>query len=74
MIMCEGPILSEEQKGWVERKFSEDEIKQAVFGLDEDKALRPSGFSMFSKCWDTNKSDLLKVLRSSLNLAGYGKV
>lgn len=61
MTMCEGPILSEEQKDWVERKFSEDEIKQAVFGLGEDKAPRPDGFSMFTKCWDTNKSDLLKV-------------
>ena len=48
---------------WLERPFTEEEIKEVVFEYDESKALGPDGFSMavFQTQWDTMKIDIMKV-------------
>ncbi|XP_062118257.1 uncharacterized protein LOC133831865 [Humulus lupulus] len=48
---------------FLERPFSEDEIRQAVFACDGSKAPGPDGFSMavYQKNWDVMKNDLLDV-------------
>lgn len=47
----------------IERPFSEEEIHNTVFGMDDSKAPAPNGFSMlfFQECWDMIKEDLIKV-------------
>ena len=48
---------------WIERLFTEDEVKDAVFDCDGNKAPSPDGFSMavFQSQWETVKNDILKV-------------
>lgn len=46
----------------MERPFSKDEIKIAVFESDGLKAPGKEGFTMafYQECWDNVKEDLLK--------------
>ena len=48
---------------WLERPFTEEEIKEAVFDCDGSKAPSPDGYSMavFQSPWNTVKIDILKV-------------
>ena len=48
---------------WLERPFSDDEVKSAVFECDGNKAPGPNGFSMavFQSQWDTVKNDIMKA-------------
>lgn len=45
----------------IEGSFSEEEIKEAMFGLGEDKARGPDGFPIvfFKKFWDLVQGELL---------------
>lgn len=47
----------------IEKPFSEEEVFNAVFGMDEAKAPGPDGFSMlfYQECWESIKEDLMKV-------------
>lgn len=47
----------------LEKTFSEEEVKNAIMGMDGTKALGPGGFSMlfFLECSDTIKVDLMNV-------------
>lgn len=40
------PRLREDQTEWLERSFEEDEVKKAVWLLDENKALGLDGFTL----------------------------
>ena len=48
---------------WLERPFSEEEVKEAVFECDGSKTPGPDGFSLavFQTQWDTVKTDMMKV-------------
>ena len=48
---------------WLERSFTEEEIRVVVFECEGNKAPGPYGFSMalFQSQWDTVKSDIMKV-------------
>ena len=50
---------------WIERPFTEEEVKEAVFECDGNKAPGPDGFSMvvFQSQWDTVKNKIMKVFK-----------
>ena len=56
------PIL-EESVSRLDSPFVEEEIFNAIFQLDRDKAPGPDGFTiaMFQDCWDVIKEDLVRV-------------
>lgn len=56
--------IKSEEKDWLIRKFSENEVKEAVWECDSDKSPGPDGFNFhFVKAsWDIINYDLLKVL------------
>lgn len=47
----------------LERPFTKEEIKEAIFYMTKDKYLGPNGFSLlfYQECWDILKGDLLEV-------------
>lgn len=47
----------------LEAPFSKNEIKEAVFGMDGARSLRPDRFSLlfFQTGWDTIKDDLMMI-------------
>lgn len=47
----------------LEREFSKEEVKKAIFSMAKDKSLELDGFSMlfYQVYWDIIKGDLLKV-------------
>ena len=55
--------ISNSLSTWLERPFTVDEVKKAVFACDGSKALGPDGFSMavFQREWETVKNDIMKV-------------
>ena len=54
---------------WFERPFIEEEVKDADFDCDGNKAPGPDGFSMalFQSQWDTVKPDIIKVFEEFHN-------
>ena len=57
--------LSNSLAVWLERPFTKDEVKEAVFSCDGSKAPGPDGFLMvaFKKEWETVKIDIMKVFK-----------
>ncbi|KAK1282163.1 hypothetical protein QJS10_CPB22g00311 [Acorus calamus] len=55
--------LHEEGKADLESHFSEEEIKRACFGVDDDKSPGPDGFGLrfFQHFWDIVKADILDM-------------
>ena len=55
--------ISEESASRLDSPFSEEEIFNAIFQLDRDKAPTPDGFTItvFQACWDVIKDDLVRV-------------
>ncbi|KAJ9697646.1 hypothetical protein PVL29_006989 [Vitis rotundifolia] len=55
--------ISEESASRLDSPFSEEEICNAIFQLDRDKAPGPDGFTIavFQDCWDVIKEDLVRV-------------
>ncbi|CAL1380263.1 unnamed protein product [Linum trigynum] len=53
--------FSYNEKEWLERPFSKEEIWKAVRSCRGDKSPGPDGFSLafYKRCWNTIKSDLL---------------
>ena len=49
---------------WLERPFTEMEVKEAVFQCDGNKAPGPDGYSMavFQSQWEMVKTDIIKVV------------
>jgi hypothetical protein len=58
-------LVSEAQNSELDREFSEEEVKAAVFGSYAEGAPGPDGFSfLFYKFfWDLIKADLLNMFR-----------
>ncbi|KAL6335916.1 hypothetical protein AAG906_003541 [Vitis piasezkii] len=48
---------------WMDRPFSEEEVRIAVFQLNKEKAPGPDGFTIavYQECWDVIKEDLMRV-------------
>ncbi|RVW77727.1 Transposon TX1 uncharacterized 149 kDa protein [Vitis vinifera] len=48
---------------WLDRPFSEEEVRMAVFQLNKEKAPGPDGFTIavYQECWDVIKEDLMRV-------------
>lgn len=59
------PHLGEGQAEWLERPFEEEEIKKAVWMLEDNKAPGPDGFTLtfYKTCWEVIKEDLLLVFK-----------
>ncbi|RVW67200.1 hypothetical protein CK203_065147 [Vitis vinifera] len=55
--------ISEESAIWLDRPFSEEEVRMAVFQLNKEKAPGPDGFTIavYQECWDVIKEDLMRV-------------
>ncbi|RVX16773.1 LINE-1 retrotransposable element ORF2 protein [Vitis vinifera] len=60
--------ISEESAIWLDRPFSEEEVRMAVFQLNKEKAPGPDGFTIavYQECWDVIKEDLMRVLSGRL--------
>lgn len=54
------------QRDWLERPFSEEEIKSALSSMEDSKALMPDGFPpIFLKvCWKVVAKDVLAVFQT----------
>ena len=55
--------ISGESAVWLDRPFSEEEVRMAVFQLNKEKAPSPDGFTIavYQECWDVRKEDLMRV-------------
>lgn len=58
------PCLGGGQAEWLERLFTEEEVKKVVWSLDGDKASRRNGFSLifYKVCWNVIRTDLMLVM------------
>jgi hypothetical protein len=52
--------------GWLERLFQEEEVLQALFSMDEDKAPVPDSFSIafYRSYWSIVKDDIMGVFHN----------
>ncbi|KAH1073758.1 hypothetical protein J1N35_026086 [Gossypium stocksii] len=57
--------LNDSEASNLELLFSMEEIKEAMWSCDENKALGPDGFNIcfFRKCWGVVKNDLYEMLK-----------
>ena len=55
--------ISGESTVWLDKPFSEEEVRLAVFQLNKEKAFGPDGFTIaiYQECWDVIKEDLMRV-------------
>jgi exonuclease III len=55
--------VSEEENNMLIRPFSEEEIREAVFQMEHNKAPGPDGFpaEFYQACWDILKEDLMAL-------------
>ncbi|RVX09324.1 LINE-1 retrotransposable element ORF2 protein [Vitis vinifera] len=55
--------ISGESGVWLDRPFTEEEVRMAVFQLNKEKAPGPNGFTIavYQECWDVIKEDLMRV-------------
>ncbi|RVW87592.1 putative ribonuclease H protein [Vitis vinifera] len=69
--------ISGESGVWLDRPFTEEEVRMAVFQLNKEKAPGPDGFTIavYQECWDVIKEDLMRVfLEFHTNGGVYAKV
>lgn len=60
-----GKTRTLEKSNWLERYFSDEKIKLAVFSLASDEAPGPYGFSIafFQECWEIVQKDIVDLLK-----------
>jgi hypothetical protein len=64
------------------RPFTEEEVKETVFGMNEDSAPGPDGFGVafYKKCWNIIKGELLEMVNDfymgnlDINRLNYGVI
>lgn len=58
--------IDEVQRGWLERPFSEEEIKGTLNSVEDEKAPGPDRFPtlLFKWCWDVMGKDMLVVFQA----------
>lgn len=56
--------IMEKDASWLERPFGEDEIKDVVFNMSDDKAPRPEGYSFtfYKACLEVVRQNIIDVL------------
>ena len=59
----EDELVSDEDNIWLTRPFSENEIKEALFQMEPNKAAGPDSVPVefFQTCWDVIKYDLMEL-------------
>lgn len=64
-VLNNGPCLNEQQKVELCGEVTDEEIHNAVFGIDMDKALGPDGFSsgFFRSSWNIVKEEISEAVR-----------
>ncbi|XP_058784295.1 uncharacterized protein LOC131659071 [Vicia villosa] len=67
--------LTKEDREWLERPFSEEEIKTAVWDCDGNKSPGPDGFTLefFQQCWETLKADVVRYVTDFFDKAKLTK-
>lgn len=68
--------LNDDNSAWLERPFSEDDIKDAVWDCDGNKSMGPDGYSLefFKRCWDFVKQDVFNFVKDFFKDARLLKV
>jgi hypothetical protein len=66
--------ITEEENNFIIREINEEEIYQALWGLDQDKDLGHDGFSthFFTLFWDIVKFDMKRMLKYTLRKKKVG--
>ncbi|WMV58251.1 hypothetical protein MTR67_051636 [Solanum verrucosum] len=64
--LMECPTISQEEKDWMQRPFTESEVLQCLQLCDGDKAPGPDGYTMsfFKSCWGIVKEDLMLTIHN----------
>jgi hypothetical protein len=59
----EGEIITEKDNTWLTRSFSEEEIKEALFKMESNKAVGPDNIPVefYQSCWSIVKEDLVEL-------------
>jgi len=67
-------LLSREDNAALLKTFSEDEIIKVIWSMEPDKAQGPDGFSIqfYKTCWDTIKSNLVRMIKGFQSKAKVG--
>ncbi|XP_058750847.1 uncharacterized protein LOC131623866 [Vicia villosa] len=67
--------LNDDDCNWLERPFSEEEIKEAVWSCDGNKSAGPDGYSteFFKQNWELLKGDVFKLVEDFHNKARLTK-
>ncbi|XP_057780066.1 uncharacterized protein LOC130998670 [Salvia miltiorrhiza] len=57
--------ISDSARVWLDRPFSVEEVKMAVWNCDSGKSPGPDGFNFLfmKRCWEVIKGDLMEVMR-----------
>ncbi|XP_021756192.1 uncharacterized protein LOC110721363 [Chenopodium quinoa] len=65
-VIQEGPVLSETQRNSICRPFTEDDVRGAVWCIDEDKSPGPNGYTskFFKRSWEIVKGDVCQAVLS----------
>lgn len=73
--------LNEEEQKILTKKFTLEELKEVVFGMEKNKAAGPDGFNIeFYHFWELVKMDLFALLeefydhRLDLDMLNYGVI
>ncbi|XP_059066261.1 uncharacterized protein LOC131857592 [Cryptomeria japonica] len=61
------PLVNEDDNKMLMAPFTNGELREVVFSMPPEKALRPDGFMtlFFQKCWDFVENDVLLALEES---------
>ncbi|WMV13355.1 hypothetical protein MTR67_006740 [Solanum verrucosum] len=64
--LMECPTISQEEKDWMQRPFTESEVLQCLQLCDGDKAPGQDGYTMsfFKSCWGIVKEDLMLTIHN----------
>uniref|UniRef100_A0A803N6L1 Uncharacterized protein n=1 Tax=Chenopodium quinoa TaxID=63459 RepID=A0A803N6L1_CHEQI len=65
-VIQEGPVLTDLQRTRLCRPFTEDDVKVAVWSIDEDKSPGPNGYTskFFKNSWNIVKEDVCEAVLS----------
>jgi hypothetical protein len=57
--------ILDDEVGWLEREFEEEEVRKVVMVMEGDKAWGPDGFSIafLQVCWEVVKEDIMKIFK-----------
>ena len=67
-------LINEEENHRLKAPITIEEIREAIYGMNPDKAPGPDGFTarFFIACWDIIQKDLIKMVRKSQHCSKIG--